>query len=189
MPGARKLIVGLGNPGKEYERTRHNVGFEVADILSERHRITLKQHRGMALVGWGVLNTVRMGVAKPITFMNRSGRPVSDVTRYYDVDPADLLVVFDDLNLPLGTIRLRPGGSAGGHNGVQSIIDVLNTRDFPRLRIGIGSEYARGRQSDYVLSPFSSSDREVMDGVLLRAADAAEDFVRNGIETAMNRHN
>ncbi len=189
MSGARKLIVGLGNPGREYDRTRHNVGFELADALAERHGIRLKQHRGLALVGWSLFDGLHLGVMKPITFMNRSGRPVQDVARYYDVDPSDILVVFDDLNLPLGTIRLRAGGSAGGHNGVQNVIDVLKTNSFPRLRIGIGSEFARGRQVDYVLSPFSKQDRETIDGALIRAQEAAEMFVREGIESAMNRYN
>ncbi len=189
MSGARKLIVGLGNPGREYERTRHNVGFEVADALAERHGIALKHHRGVALVGWGMLDGLRFGVMKPITFMNRSGRAVQDVSKYFDVDPSDVLVVFDDLNLPLGTIRLRAGGSAGGHNGVQNVMDVLKTDAFPRLRIGIGSEFARGRQVDYVLSPFSSKDRETVDEALVRAQEAVETFAREGIESAMNRYN
>ena len=189
MPGAKKLIVGLGNPGREYERTRHNVGYEVAEALAERHGIAFKQHRGLALVGWGRMEAIRLGIMKPITFMNRSGRPVQDVTRYYDVDLSDLLVVYDDLNLPLGTIRMRAGGSAGGHNGIQSIIDALKTNAFPRLRIGIGSEFARGRQADYVLSPFSAADRETIDVALVRAREAAETFVRDGIEAAMNQHN
>jgi PTH1 family peptidyl-tRNA hydrolase len=189
MAGAKKLIAGLGNPGSEYERTRHNVGFEAADRLASRHSITLKQHRGIALVGWGLLDGSRLGVMKPITFMNLSGRAVRDVSQYYDVEPADLLVVYDDLNLPLGTIRLRTGGSAGGHNGIQNVVDVLKTDAFPRLRIGIGNAYARGRQADYVLSPFSSKDREVVDEAVVRATDAIEAFVREGIDVAMNRFN
>ncbi|HEX7071368.1 MAG TPA: aminoacyl-tRNA hydrolase [Rhodothermales bacterium] len=189
MAGAKKLIAGLGNPGSEYERTRHNVGFEAVDLLARRQSITLKQHRGIALVGWGMLEGNRIGVMKPITFMNLSGRAVRDVLQYYDVDPADLLVVCDDLNLPLGTIRIRTGGSAGGHNGIQNVIDVLKTDAFPRLRIGIGNEFARGRQADYVLSPFSSKDREVIDGAIQRATDAIEAFVREGVDAAMNRFN
>lgn len=189
MAGAKKLIVGLGNPGEEYERTRHNVGYLVADALAANHGITLKQHRGVAFVGWGRKGATRLGIMKPITFMNRSGRAVQDVSRYYDVEPSDLLVVFDDLNLPTGTIRLRAGGSAGGHNGVQNVIDTMNTDAFPRLRVGIGSEYARVRQVDYVLSPFSSKERVVMDEVLVRASEAAESFVQEGIEVAMNRFN
>lgn len=189
MAGARKLIVGLGNPGSEYERTRHNVGFDVADALSNRHQITLKQHRGVAFVGWGMFEQVRLGVAKPITFMNRSGRAVQEVSRYYDLTTEDLLIVYDDLNLPVGSIRLRSGGSAGGHNGVQNIIDVLKTDDFARLRIGIGGSFPRGRQSDYVLSPFSASDREIVDEALVHAREAAETFVREGITAAMNRFN
>lgn len=189
MPGARKLVVGLGNPGPKYERTRHNVGFVVADALAERHGITLKHHKGVALAGWGVVGAARLGIVKPTTFMNRSGQAVRDVARYYDVAPEEMLVVFDDLNLPLGKIRLRLGGSAGGHNGVQDVIDALGTDAFARLRIGIGGEFARGRQADYVLSPFSAAEREVVDGALVEAREAAEMFVLQGIETAMNRHN
>lgn len=189
MSGARKLLIGLGNPGSEYERTRHNVGFEVADAVSERHSVTLKQHRGVALVGWGMLDGVRLGVAKPLTFMNRSGRAVQDVCKYYDVLPDDVLVVYDDLNLPLGNIRLRTSGSAGGHNGLQNVIDVLKTDEFPRLRLGIGGEFARGRQVDYVLSRFSSADRELVDEMVVRAREACELFVREGPEAAMSQYN
>ena len=189
MPGPKSLIIGLGNPGPKYERTRHNVGFEVADLLASRHGITLKQHRGRALVGWGMLGQRRLGVMMPLTFMNRSGGAVQEVLRYYDVPLEDVLVVFDDLNLPLGSLRLRAGGSAGGHNGVQDIIDVLKTDDFARLRIGIGSEYARGRQADYVLSPFSREDREIVDQTVVEAREAAELFAEEDLVTAMNRFN
>lgn len=189
MPDVRKLVVGLGNPGPKYERTRHNVGYFVADALANRHGIVLKQHRGVALAGWGRFDGTRLGVAKPITFMNRSGRAVREVARYYDVAPDDVLVVFDDLNLPLGKIRLRLGGSAGGHNGVQSVIDAMGTDAFARLRLGIGGAFGRGQQVDYVLSPFSSYERDAVDGMLVQAREAAETFAREGIEVAMNRHN
>ena len=187
--GSRTLIVGLGNPGAQYERTRHNVGFEVVDVLAEREGISLKRHRAAGLLGWGQLGGRRVGLLKPLSYMNRSGGPVRDILSYFGVPLEDLLIVCDDLNLPLGALRLRPSGSAGGHNGLQNVIDVLRTSDFARLRIGVGGEYSRGRQSEFVLSPFARQERPLVEETLVLACEAVESFVRFGPEVAMSKYN
>ncbi|HUF08137.1 MAG TPA: aminoacyl-tRNA hydrolase [Rhodothermales bacterium] len=189
MPKSKRLIIGLGNPGPEYERTRHNIGFQVADAVAEKARITFTRERGDVLLGWGRMRGYPFGVAKPQTFMNRSGRAVYTLVQRYGLETQEMLVVVDDINLPPGTIRIRPNGSAGGHNGLQDIIDSLSTADFPRLRFGIGSNFSRGRQADYVLSPFSEEEQPVVEEARLRARDAALTFVSDGVVTTMNRFN
>lgn len=189
MPKSKRLIVGLGNPGPEYEETRHNVGFMVADAVADTAQVTLEHERGDVLFGWGRIRSYPLGVAKPLVFMNRSGQSVRSLLQRHNLDTKEMLVVVDDINLPTGKLRLRARGSAGGHNGVQDIIDRIGSDDFPRLRIGIGSEFERGRQSDYVLSPFSADERPIVDEAILRARDAAVTFVTDGITTAMNRFN
>jgi PTH1 family peptidyl-tRNA hydrolase len=185
-----RLIVGLGNPGPEYEETRHNIGFRIVDVLAEQAGIAYRQDgRAGALVGWGKVRGRPVGLAKPVTYMNRSGAAVDELARRHGLRPEDLLVVFDDINLPAGTIRLRAGGSAGGHNGVQDLIDALGTDAFPRLRVGIGNAFARGRQADYVLAPFTEEERPLVAEAVARARDAAITFVTDGLTTAMNRFN
>jgi len=186
---ARALIVGLGNPGPQYAHTRHNAGFMVVDRLAERYGIAWRSERGPSLLGWGQLEGCPAGLMKPLTFMNRSGLALGEVVRYYRIPLERLLVVYDDLHLPLGRIRLRPGGSAGGHNGVEDIIRTLGTTNFPRLRIGIGQAYAKGRQADYVLSPFAQEEGPLVEVALSRACQAAITFACEGLHTAMNRYN
>ena len=186
-----KLIVGLGNPGREYRETRHNVGFLVVEELARRHRLTL------SLAPSQVPETFmakRYGVeplliAKPLTFMNRSGDSVAALSRYFDIDPADVLVVVDEVALPFGRLRARARGSAGGHNGLKSIIDRLGTQEFPRLRLGVGRGDARRDLADHVLSTFEPGERAELDTFITRAADAAELFAVDGIQTVMNRYN
>lgn len=182
------LIVGLGNPGPEYEDTRHNVGFMVVDALATRLRVTLATE-SRALVGWGQHKNRRVGLAKPQTYVNRSGDAVVPLMNQHDLEPSDLLVVVDDLNLDTGRIRLRPGGSSGGHNGLEHITKRLGTSTYPRLRIGIGDEYERGEQAEYVLSPFTAQQRPVIDEALIDACNAALTVVREDLDTAMNRYN
>lgn len=189
MPTSKRLIVGLGNPGPEYDETRHNIGFAVADRVAERAHITFQHDRGNVLLGWGRLRSRPVGVAKPLTYMNRSGQAVRTLLGRHGLQPKEMLVVVDDISLEPGRIRLRARGSAGGHNGLQDIIDRLGTDDFPRLRIGIGSDFPRGRQSEYVLSPFTEEERPIMQEAVERASDAAVTFVTEGITTAMNRFN
>jgi len=181
-----KAIVGLGNPGSEYAATRHNVGFEVVDELARRWRVTLKKWKSIADIALvqdrGVL------LVEPRTYMNDSGRAVSAVMAFYKILPADVLIVVDEAQLPLGKLRLRPSGSAGGHNGLKSVIEHVG-KDVPRLRIGVERGDKAWDLSDRVLSRFPRSEREVVDRAVTRAADAADTFVADGIHLAMNRFN
>ena len=186
-----KLIVGLGNPGREYRDTRHNVGFLVADEIARRHQLT------MALAPAQVPETFvakRFGaepmlVAKPLTFMNRSGDAVAALARYYDVGPAELLVVVDEVALPFGRLRARARGSAGGHNGLKSIVERLGTSEFARLRLGVGRGDPRRELADHVLAKFEPGERAELEPFIARAADAAEMFAVAGIDKVMNTYN
>lgn len=183
------LIVGLGNPGREYAGNRHNVGFDCVDLLAEKHGIALSKSQHKARLGTGQVAGRRAILAEPQTYVNSSGEAVGAVARYYKVAPGDVLVIYDDLDLPQGTIRLRPGGSSGGHNGIKSIIEQLGTQAFPRVRIGIGRPPGRMEPKDYVLQDFSAAEREGMAEVYDRVVDAVETFIREGIREAMNRYN
>ncbi len=189
MPDDRYLIVGLGNPGRRYANTRHNVGYDVIDAVAKELGVDLVHGSSNAFLGWGEHRDLSVGLAKPLTYMNRSGTCVAELLQRNDVSRERLLVVYDDLNLKLGAIRLRPSGRAGGHNGVQDIIDQLGTDEFARLRIGIGDQYPPGQQSDYVLAPFSSAQRPVINETVETAADACLGFVTDGVQTAMSRYN
>lgn len=182
-----KLVVGLGNPGRKYDGTRHNVGFDVADLMASRHRLEWESAPADALVAkWRAASAL---VAKPLTFMNLSGQAVGDLLRFYKIDFGDLLVIVDDANLELGRLRARPNGSAGGHNGLKSLIELLGTEGFARLRIGVGRGDARRDLADHVLATFEPQEREDVAEAVGRAADAAELFVAEGIEPVMNRFN
>ena len=185
---ALKLIVGLGNPGRDYEHTRHNVGFQVAEELARRYRVTLKNYakwkaRAVKIpdIGDGVL------VAEPTTFMNLSGWAVREIASFHKLATSDLLIVYDDADLPLGRLRLRANGSAGGHNGLKSIIQELGTIELPRLRIGVGRQ--AGELKNHVLGRFDSDEKPQIDEAVKRAADAAEVFARENIVAAMNQYN
>jgi PTH1 family peptidyl-tRNA hydrolase len=184
-----KLVVGLGNPGGKYEDTRHNVGFAAVDLLAKRHGLEWQAApRGIeALVAnW------RMGgaiLAKPLTFMNLSGGAVVGLMQFYKIELADSLVVVDEAQLETGRLRIRPEGSAGGHNGLKSLIASLGTNVFPRMRIGVGRGDTRRDLADHVLARFEPEERSVIDDAIGRAADAAESFVAEGIQPAMNRFN
>lgn len=189
MPGRARLIVGLGNPGPRYRGTRHNVGAAVVAALADRLNLELSSAEGPARRGRTRYRGTDLVLAIPTTYMNRSGTAVRHLLDDLDLGPSDLLVVVDDINLDLGALRLRPSGSAGGHNGTGDVIDRLGTEEFARLRIGIGSDFPRGGQSDYVLGPFSREQRPVVRETLETAGDAALCFVADGIEPAMNRYN
>ena len=184
-----KLIVGLGNPGKRYAGTRHNVGFDVLDLLAGRHDISWESApRGIdALSGrWRQADVV---IAKPLTFMNLSGHAVRDLLQFYKIEAADALVVVDDANLELGRLRARPSGSAGGHNGLKSVIEALGSEALARLRVGVGRGDARRDLADHVLAKFEPEERSIVAEAVGRAADAAELFVTEGIGPVMNRFN
>jgi PTH1 family peptidyl-tRNA hydrolase len=184
-----KLIVGLGNPGIRYERTRHNVGFMVVDRLAAQNQIRLDKPICDALVGEGALESEKIALAKPQTYMNRSGEPVAALTRAYDIGPADLIVINDDLDLPFGRLRIRPSGGAGGHRGLVSIMENLPDAPFHRVRVGIGRPSEGMDPADYVLEPFSAAEFEVLDAVVARAAESVNYLVNHGIERAMANYN
>ncbi len=182
------LVVGLGNPGKEYEGTRHNVGFEVIEHLAHKHRIAVNKRAHQAVVGDGLLGENRVILARPMTYMNLSGNAVAAITRYYKIEPSSIIVVLDDLNLPVGKLRLRMGGSAGGQNGLANIILRLGTQDIPRIRIGIGG-VSGSKMVSHVLSRFPADERTLIDESIDRASSAIETAVAQGFEMAMNRFN
>jgi PTH1 family peptidyl-tRNA hydrolase len=184
-----KLIVGLGNPGRQYQRTRHNVGFLAADALATRWGISFAKHRARAEVAEGFVNGVRVTLVKPQTFMNSSGDAVRAVMRLANLAPADVLVIYDEMDLPLARLRLRDKGSAGGHRGVQSIVDQLGTNEFPRLRIGIGRPPPDVDPIDYVLTTFTPSELSELRPTLERVAEGVEVFLRDGTTAAMNQIN
>jgi PTH1 family peptidyl-tRNA hydrolase len=184
-----KLVVGLGNPGRQYAGTRHNVGFDVVETLAARHRFQWEAApRGIdALTGrWREDETV---VAKPLTFMNLGGPAIVGLLQFFKIEVADLFVVVDDINLELGRLRARAAGSAGGHNGLKSIIEALATTEFARMRVGVGRGDATRDLSDHVVSRFDASERKVAAEAIGRAADAVEVFVAEGIHPVMNRFN
>ena len=188
-----KMIVGLGNPGPEYARSRHNVGFQVIDLFAARHRLIFDKAQKRARVTQGPVTLTgwrgRVLLAKPITYMNASGEAVGPLAKFYKVAPADILVVFDDLDLPVGRLRLRPDGGSSGQKGVKSIIQALGTEAFSRLRVGIGRPPGQMDPADYVLQPFSAAQEEEMVFVRMKAADAIEAWLAHGIDAAMNQFN
>lgn len=183
-----KAIIGLGNPGKEYDGTRHNVGFELVDLLSRAHSISLGQKGYRALYGRGNIAGETVLLVKPQTFMNLSGETVGQILQKESLAVSDLLIVCDDIHLDVGRIRLRGQGSSGGQNGLKSVASHLGTQDFARLRIGVG-EPPPGLQVEWVLGRFTRADQTVVDETLITCAGAAEVWLAQGLETAMNRFN
>lgn len=190
-----RLIVGLGNPGPKYDRTRHNIGFEIIDALAKSYPgvALVENKRFQGLVGEFGHGKGRTILLKPTTYMNNSGRSVRAALDWYKLDPATVLVIYDDMDLPTGKLRLRLSGGAGGHNGMKSIIAHLGTKDFPRLRVGIGST-EKGAERDravvsHVLGKFAPGDRKLVDAVIPMAVDAIELSLRKGVEQSMNLYN
>ena len=184
------VIVGLGNPGKKYENTRHNAGFIAIDALADKYGINISEKKHKALCGSGVIEGNKVLLVKPQTFMNLSGESVRSVMDFYKVDPEeDMLVIYDDISLAPGNIRIRKKGSAGGHNGIKNIIERLGTSDFMRVKIGIGEKPAEMELADYVLGHFSRAEKAIMKDEAKTAAEAVESIVRDGIDRAMNKYN
>lgn len=181
-------IIGLGNPGANYDKTRHNVGFRVIDLMSRRYGIAVSRTRSRALVGEGLAGGQRIALVKPQTYMNLSGESVQDLMRWYKLMPQDILIISDDIDLPPGSVRIRPHGGAGTHNGLRNIIQMTGSDRFPRIRIGVGAPPPQWDLKDWVLSGFGE-DQTVMDEALLTAADAADCYITGGIDLAMNRFN
>ncbi len=183
------MVVGLGNPGREYEQSRHNVGFAVAKRFSERHSIRLRRKRKLqCLAGVGEAGGKTVVAVIPTTFMNRSGEAVAVAVGFYGVHPQNVLVILDDVNLPLGRLRIRSKGSDGGHKGLRSVIGYLGTMDFPRLRVGIG-RVEEGPLTGFVLAEFEEEQKAVMSAAIERAVDAVEVVITEGVASAMNTYN
>ena len=183
------LIVGLGNPGREYADNRHSIGYRIVDRLAAAHEWRFSKKQNDALIALGALDVTRVIIAKPQTFMNLSGRAVQPLAKFYKVPLDRILVIFDDLDLPFGTIRLREKGGAGGHNGMKSIIERLGRGDFPRLRVGIGRPPGRMEPAAFVLRDFDADEAAALDDILDRAVSVIEAFIRSGIRVAMNQFN
>ncbi len=184
----RFLIVGLGNPGREHRDNRHNIGFMAVDRLAERYGISMGKVQNKAITGNGRIGAQSVILVKPQTYMNRSGDAVGPLARFYKVPPANVLVVYDELDLPFGSVRLREKGGSGGHNGMKSLINHLGS-DFPRLRLGIGRPPGRMPPSAWVLQDFGKDESETANAMLDTAVAAVETFLSDGINLAMTRHN
>ena len=183
------LIVGLGNPERKYEGTRHNVGFEAIDVISKKFGIEVNQKEQKGLVGKGIINGKKVILVKPQTYMNLSGECVAPLADYYDVDPnTELVVISDDVSLSTGNIRVRKKGSAGGHNGLKNIIALLGTNEFPRIRVGVG-ECENGDMVSHVLGKYSKEDRERVDASMDKVVGAMELFLEGELDSAMNKYN
>jgi PTH1 family peptidyl-tRNA hydrolase len=184
------LVAGLGNPGPEYADHRHNVGFQVIEVLARSHGLTFSRRKELkAHVAEGQIAGRAVLLAKPQTYMNLSGRALGRLQRTYEIPPEQILIVYDDLDLPLGRLRMRPEGGSGGHKGMRSIIDVLGTQAFPRLRVGVDRPPGRMDPAEYVLRPFDEEQQELLDDVLERAVAAIECWLVDGIVAAMDEFN
>lgn len=183
------LVAGLGNPGEQYAATPHNLGFLVVDRLAARHGIRVTRKECQALVGQGMIGGKPVMLAKPQTFMNLSGVAVKPLVEKYEVAPGELIAIYDELDLPWGSLRVRPKGSAAGHNGAKNLIAKLGTQDFPRIRLGVHPGHPLASGADYLLSRFTRQQNETLDEFIDLGADAAESIIAEGVEKAMTRFN
>ena len=183
------LIVGLGNPGSKYAHTRHNVGFDVLEALSRKLGVSIAREKDEALVGECFVGGQKVILALPQTYMNLSGEAVSRLVRWYKIEPENLMVVYDDIDIPQGHIRIRKNGSAGTHNGMRSIIGLLGFENFPRLRVGVGQKREGYELADWVLGHYIGEEADVQDKAFETAADAIVEYIQNGIESAMCKYN
>ena len=184
-----KVIVGLGNPGTRYEQTRHNLGFWVIDLLAQRWQVSMSKRKFQAALGEGIFQGEKVLLVKPQTFMNRSGESVGPLMRFFDLPLSDLLVIYDDMALAPGVLRMRAKGSAGGHNGMKSLISHLGSDEFPRLRMGIGMPRPEMDSADYVLQVVSGEEHKILQRACEHAADAVELWLTDGVERVMNLYN
>lgn len=183
------IIVGLGNPTNQYEGTRHNVGFDCITTLAEKYHIPLDFVKHKAVCGTGYIEGQKVILAKPQTYMNLSGESVRALVDYYKISEEELIIIYDDISLEVGQLRLRKKGSAGGHNGIKSIIQHLGTQEFPRIKVGVGSKPAGWDLADWVLGKFSKEDQETLVETKKRVADACETMLTQDIDVAMNLYN
>lgn len=182
------IIVGLGNPGKQYENTRHNMGFLAVDLLAEKYNIDVNKMKFKALVGEGRIAGQKVLLVKPQTYMNLSGEAVRQAMDFYKIEPEELIVIYDDIDIPTGTFRIRKKGSPGTHNGMRNIFQHIQTNDFPRIRVGIGSG-KKDNLAGYVTGGISKNEQEILADVLKNSADAAACIIEKGIDKAMNEYN
>ncbi len=184
-----KLIAGLGNPGRDYAGTRHNIGFGVITRISDQYNIPLNSKEHKAVCGKGFIGGEKVILAQPQTYMNLSGESVRSIADYYKIEPEDIIIAFDDIDLEVGQLRVRRKGSAGGHNGIKSIIQHLGTNEFPRVKVGVGAKPEGGDLVRHVLGRFSREEEKAMGEVLDLAVEAVELIVTEGVDAAMNRYN
>lgn len=184
------LIVGLGNPGKQYEMTRHNIGFHTIDYIADTNKVKINKLKFKALYGEAVIGGEKVYIVKPQTYMNLSGDSVIEFANFYKIPPENIIVINDDISLDTGRIRVRAKGSAGGHNGLKSIIYQLNSDNFPRVKIGVGApKHEEYDLADFVLGRFTKEEIPVMEEAILKASKAVEEIIRNGPQSAMNKYN
>jgi peptidyl-tRNA hydrolase, PTH1 family len=183
------LVVGLGNPGDEYRGSRHNLGAEVVEVLAKRHGGRLRKRKERALVDEVTIDGKRVALAVPLTYVNDSGHAVGALVRRFGVTPEELVVVHDELDLPVAELKVKSGGGLAGHNGLRSIVEHLHTQDFRRVRLGVGKPVSKERGADHVLNRFGKRERAEVDVTVQQAADAVEVIVRDGVDAAMNRFN
>lgn len=183
------VVVGLGNPGKEYTNTRHNVGFDAIDLLAERNNININKIKFKSVYGEGMIGSEKVLLVKPQTYMNNSGVTVRDIYNFYKVPPENIIVIVDDIDIDFAAVRIKRKGSAGSHNGLKSIIYLLQRDDFPRVKIGIGKKHGNQDLANFVLSRFSKEERETIEQSILIGAESVEAIIKYGIEEAMNEFN
>ena len=183
------VVVGLGNPGKDYTNTRHNIGFNTVDLIGKRNNINLNKIKFNSIYGEGNIGGEKVLLVKPQTYMNNSGTSVRDISQYYKVPIENIIVIVDDIDIEFSSIRLRARGSAGSHNGLKSIINHIQKDDFPRVKVGIGKKYENQNLADFVLSRFSKDEQIDINISIVTAAEAVESIIKDGIDTAMNKYN
>lgn len=183
------IVVGLGNPGDKLKHTRHNIGFMTIDYIADKNHISVSKIKHKALIGEGVIGQERVILVKPQTYMNSSGESLLDIVQWHKLELSRLIVIYDDVDLPVGKIRIRPEGSSGSHNGMKSIIYLLNNQSFPRIRIGIGKQPEYMDLADYVLSKFTVDEIPPMEDAVVKASMAVEEIIKSGINNAMNKYN
>lgn len=183
------VVVGLGNPGKDYTNTRHNIGFNTVDLIGKRNNINLNKIKFNSIYGEGNIGGEKILLVKPQTYMNNSGTSVRDICQYYKIPIENIIVVVDDIDIDFSSVKLRAKGSAGSHNGLKSIINHIQRDDFPRVKVGIGKKYEKQDLADFVLSRFSKDEQIDIDISIITAAEAVESIIKDGIDTAMNKYN
>ncbi|CAK7041453.1 aminoacyl-tRNA hydrolase [Tissierella sp. P1] len=183
------VVVGLGNPGKEYTNTRHNIGFDTIDLLAERNNIKINKIKFKSVYGEGIIGSEKVLLVKPQTYMNNSGITVRDIYNFYKVPIDNIIVIVDDIDIDFAAVRIKRRGSAGSHNGLKSIIYLLQRDDFPRVKIGIGKKHENQDLANFVLSRFPKEEREVIEISILTGAESVEAIIKHGIEQAMNEFN